>query len=177
MTAEVPDAAASALANHGAFERVDGEYAVTTTPFETTVAPAPADAEGRDADFAVVAEVPTLDAAVPSEAVAPVVEDGWFETLSLRLEDAYDVAEVDPIAGPEIERIADRVVARFEFAAWDAAAGVADAKAIVDYVEGTYVQGIVPGYEYAEPVASLVSRATQQAGGEDDGTERGGTPL
>jgi len=177
MTVEEPDAAARSLADHRAFERSEDGHAVTTTPFEATVTATPAEAEGRDAAFEVVVEVPTLDAAVAEAVVADVVEDGWFETLALRLEDAYGVAEVDALADPEIERTGDRVLARFEFVAWNADAGVADAKAIVDYVEGTYVQGIVPGYEYAEPVASLVSRATHQADGEDGGARRGGTPL
>ncbi|MFB6305150.1 MAG: DUF5813 family protein, partial [Haloferacaceae archaeon] len=34
-------------------------------------------------------------------------------------------------------------------------------------VEGTYVQGIIPGYEYTEPVASVLSEARRAAGAED----------
>jgi ATP phosphoribosyltransferase len=40
--------------------------------------------------------------------------------------------------------------------------GAADiAKAFVEYVEGTYVEGVIPGYEYADPVAGLRQRARQ----------------
>lgn len=177
MTAEEPDAAARAFADHAAFEPVGNGHAVTTTPFDATVRALPADAEGRDAAFEVAVDLPALDAAVADEPVSEVVVEGWFEPLDLRLRDAYDVAEVDPLSDPAIELVGDRVHAEFAFHAWDAEPGVADAKAIVDYVEGTYVQGIVPGYEYAEPVASLLSRATQHGEGEDGGAERGGTPL
>jgi hypothetical protein len=43
--------------------------------------------------------------------------------------------------------------------------GVDDAAAFINYVEGTYVQGIIPGYDYREPVARLLDRARQDAGG------------
>jgi len=46
---------------------------------------------------------------------------------------------------------------------------------VIDYVEGTYVQGVIPGYEYGEPVAGLLDRAQQNA--DSDDATRGGTPL
>ena len=55
----------------------------------------------------------------------------------------------------------------FEWADPDRAAGIA--KTFVEYVEGTYVEGVVPGYEYQSPVADLLERASQGEGG--------GTPL
>jgi hypothetical protein len=36
---------------------------------------------------------------------------------------------------------------------------VSDAKAVVDFVEATWIQGLIPGYEYDEPAASLLNRA------------------
>ena len=36
---------------------------------------------------------------------------------------------------------------------------------MIDFVEGTYVQGVIPGYEYTEPVSDLLSAARQQGGG------------
>jgi hypothetical protein len=176
MSDESTDPGRPALENHAALERSENGHEVTTTPFDATVRSAPADAEGRDARFDVDVSMPSLDAAVADD-VAAVVEDGWFETLALRLEDAYDVVEVDPVQDPEIELEGSTVEASFAFLAWNASNGVDDAKAIVDFVEGTYVQGVIPGYEYEDPVAELLGRATQQAGGEDDGAERGGTPL
>lgn len=174
---DVPETARRALERHGAFELGEEGYDCTTTPFDATVTAAHVDAEGRDAEFVVRVSLPSLDAAVEGERVADVVAEGWFETLELRLEDAYDVAEVDSTAELTIDRRGDRIVACFRFVAWDADAGVANAKAIVDYVEGTYVQGVIPGYEYGEPVAGLLSRASEQASSDDAGARRGGTPL
>ncbi|HET7324617.1 MAG TPA: DUF5813 family protein, partial [Halococcus sp.] len=48
------------------------------------------------------------------------------------------------------------------------------AKALIEYVEGTYVEGIVPGYSYLPPVADLLSRARQHGEGEG---ESGAMPL
>ncbi|MFW6045666.1 MAG: DUF5813 family protein, partial [Natronomonas sp.] len=51
------------------------------------------------------------------------------------------------------------------------------AKAIGEFAEGTYVQGIVPGYVYQPPVSDLLSRA-RQTGGEGEGEgDRGPMPL
>ncbi|AGN00206.1 hypothetical protein L593_01265 [Salinarchaeum sp. Harcht-Bsk1] len=177
MNDESNDAAGRAFDANPAFERSADGYAVTTTPFEATVRAESIDHEGRDARFHVEVTMPSLDAAVADERVGDVVQDGWFETLALRLEDAYDVAEVDAASDPEIALRDSTVEARFSFLAWNADTGVADAKAIVDFAEGTYVQGVVPGYQYDDPVAGLIDRATQQAGSEDSGAKRGGTPL
>jgi len=56
------------------------------------------------------------------------------------------------------------VVVEFAFTDINERRGVDDAAALVNYVEGTYVQGLIPGYEYVDPVAGLVDRA-RQAGG------------
>ena len=178
MTDSVPDSAERALDRHAAFEPIDDQdtYAVTTTPFDAQVRAEPAEPEGRDAAFDVQVDLPRLDA-VASEPVADVVEDGWFDALELHLADAPDVAEVDPAAETTVMRDGDVVHVRVRFWAWSAGAGVDDAKAVVDYVEGTYVQAVIPGYEYREPVAGLLARGTQTADGESGGAERGGTPL
>lgn len=177
MTDDVPADVERALERHAALERADDGYAVTTTPFDAVIVPEPAEQEGRDASFDVRVDLPTLDAAVAGETVADVVEDGWFDTFELRLADAYDALEVDSLAEPTVDRADDTVHTRFRFTAWSAEAGVDDAKAIVDFVEGTYVQGVIPGYEYEAPVSGLLARATQSADGSGDGAERGGTPL
>ncbi|WP_248515279.1 DUF5813 family protein [Salinarchaeum laminariae] len=177
MSDEPNEPARRAFEKHGALERSENGYTVTTTAFDATVSAEPIEQEGRDARFEVEVGMPSLDATVAGDGVADVVEDGWFETLALRLEDAYEVAEVDSDTEPEIVRSDGRVTAQFAFLAWNADTGVDDAKAIVDFVEGTYVQGVIPGYEYEDPVAGLLGRATQQAGSEDGGAERGGTPL
>ncbi|SNZ11740.1 hypothetical protein SAMN06269185_1385 [Natronoarchaeum philippinense] len=174
MTDDVPAAAHDAVERHGAFETEGDGYRCTTTPLSATVtlSAAPGD---RDATFEVEVGMPSLDAVVEGERVADVVEDGWFDTLERRLDDAYDAVKSSDRLDPEIERSDEEVVARFGVQAWTARQGVDDAKAIVDYVEGTYVQGVIPGYEYGEPVAGLLNRAQQNA--DSDETNRGGTPL
>ncbi len=37
--------------------------------------------------------------------------------------------------------------------------GVDDAGALINFVEGTYAQGIIPGYEYTEPATRLIENA------------------
>ena len=175
MTDDAPDAARDALQRHGAFEaETDGRFQCTTTPFDAAVTLAPAPGE-RDATFEVRVALPTLDAVVEGETVADVVEDGWYDTLELRLSDAYHPVKSKDTVEPTIERRDDEVIAEFGVQAWEADQGVDDAKAIVDYVEGTYVQGIIPGYEYGDPAAQLLQRAQQNADGDE--TRRGGTPL
>jgi len=179
MSEEDISAVRDALSAHRAFEECDDGFACTTTPFDATVTVRPADG-ARDGEFEVTVRVPTLDAAVEDETVGDAVENGWYETLELRLEDTYDVAKTSTTGPVVVERDRDTVRVELEFTAWDATQGVEDAKALIEFVEGTYVQGVVPGYEYGDPVANLLSQARQRgertADG-DGGGERGGTPL
>ncbi|QSW97843.1 DUF5813 family protein [Haloterrigena alkaliphila] len=176
---DLPPPVARALESHDAFapREDDAGYDLTTTGFETTVTAD--DAEGkRDGEFRVTVTLPTLDAAVAGETVAPVVEDGWFETLERRLEDAFTVAHTSTHEDPTVDRGAETVTVSLEYVAWDAAEGVADSKALVEYVEGTFAQGIIPGYEYRGAAATLLENAQgrgQQAA-EDDGNS-GGMPM
>ena len=183
MTDEDTDAARDALAAHGAFEprEDDDAFACTTTPFDAAVAVDPAEGK-RNGVFTVTVSMPTLSAAVEGEDVADVVEDGWYETLELRLEDVFDVAQTTTTEPVDVERDADEVRVELTFTGWDADQGVDDAKALIDFVEGTYVQGIIPGYDYGDPVAQLRQAARQRgeraAEDDDDRTGgRGGTPL
>ncbi len=176
--ADLPDPVAAALESHDAFDPTDDAddaYELTTTVFETAVAAT--DAEGkRDGEFRVRVALPTLDAAVAGETVAPVVEDGWFETLERRLEDVFSVAHTSTHEEPTLERDGDDVVVTLEYVAWDAAEGVDDAKTLIEYVEGTYAQGIIPGYEYRGPAATLLENA-QSRGQQTSEGESGGMPM
>ncbi|MFP8956002.1 DUF5813 family protein [Natrialbaceae archaeon A-CW3] len=174
MTA-LPPPVDAALESHQAFTPIEDEhgYALETTVFETAVTATPADGE-RDGEFAVTVVLPTLDAATDDD-VAPVVEDGWFETFERRLEDAFSVAQTSTYDAPRVERdlAAGEVSVVLEYVAWDATEGVDDAKTLIEYVEGTYAQGIIPGYSYRGPAAALLANA-QQAGRE--ATETAGEP-
>jgi hypothetical protein len=90
------------------------------------------------------------------------------------------VAQTSTTGPVVVERDDDTVRVELEFTARNASQGVDDAKALIDFVEGTYIQGVVPGYDYGDPVAKLLSQARQRgerAADGDGGGERGGTPL
>ena len=157
----------AAAANESFESREEGGYTVSTTAFEGTVE---VGADGGAAVFTVTVAVPMLDAVTEDE-VAPVVEDGWFETFELRIGDVDGAIRGDD-ATASVRQVDDEAVVEAEVRDLDATRAAADAAAVVEYVEGTYVEGIVPGYEYTEPVTLLVQRAADAAGG-----TKGGTPL
>jgi hypothetical protein len=165
MNEELPDRAVRAFDEHDAFERDGRWFEVTTTRFEGRVT---AD-ETDDWALGYTLEVraPMLSAATADE-VGPAVEDGWFETYELRLEDAGMAVRQDvEFEDRRVFEEAGDAVAVFEFE-WENAGQVpAIAKAITEYVEGTYMEGIVPGYEYRSPVSELLSRA--RSGSDADG--------
>ncbi|WP_227374612.1 DUF5813 family protein [Haladaptatus halobius] len=152
MTRTAPIERAFSL--HDGFEGDgSGIYVATTTPFEGI-------ARTDDERVEVTVRAPMLSTVVEDETVADVVETGWFETLELRLEDAHTVVSADEATPPDIERVGDKVVLSLSFSGYpDKAAD--NAMAVVDYVEGTWIQGIVPGYEYGEPAAELLTRARE----------------
>src|SRR5699024_1299750 len=137
-----------AFAAHDAYDRDGNGFSLSTTPFEARIV-----AEGSDYELRVT--VPTLDGAA-EETVESVVEDGWFETFSLRVEDAPDATRI-AIPEPTVERVDDTVTVTFEFAHDDPVRAAEAAKILAEFVEGTYIEGVVPGYTYRPPVAGLLS--------------------
>ncbi|WP_455448778.1 DUF5813 family protein [Natrinema thermotolerans] len=173
---DLPDPVATALESHDAFTARGDTYDLETTVFETTVTAD--DAEGkRDGRFSITVVLPTLDAAVAGEVVADPVEDGWFETLERRLADVFTVAHTSTHEEPAVERDADEVRVRLEYTAWDAAEGVDDAKALIEFVEGTFAQGIIPGYDYRGEAATLLENAQNRGQQAADGDGSGGMPM
>ncbi|RLM51122.1 DUF5813 family protein [Halorubrum sp. Atlit-28R] len=159
---ELPDRVRRAFAAHGSFEREGDAWVSTTTAFDGRVRAEPA-AEGRIA-FAVTVRVPTLSA-VTADEVADVVEDGWADTFERRAVDVGGVTRTDREFDPVVEREGDEITVAYEFVDVNERRGVDDAGALIDFVEGTYVQGVIPGYEYTAPVSDLLSAARQQGGG------------
>jgi hypothetical protein len=166
---DVPEAVERAFDYHDSFERNGDAYVVTTTAFEGRVSAV--DGPEYYSAYTVTVRVPTLDGATADE-VGDAVEDGWFETLERRLEDAPKATRADvELDTFDVERDGEDVYVTFGFE-WGNADKAADiAKTFVEYVEGTYVEGVIPGYEYVSPVADLVDTASQEGGG------GGGTPL
>jgi hypothetical protein len=159
---EVPDRVGRAFRDHESFERVgEGSYESQTTAFDGVVDVAAA--EGRIA-FDVTVRVPMLSAVVDGE-VAGVVEDGWYETFELRVRDANGVVRGDHDLDPTVRRRPTQAIVEYTFEDINERRGVDDAGALVNYVEGTYAQGIIPGYDYLSPVTDIVSRASQNTSG------------
>ena len=166
---DVPESVERAFDYHDAFEPDGDGYIVTTTAFEGRVSAV--DGPEYYAAYTVTVRVPTLDGATADE-VGDAVADGWFETFERRLEDAPQAtrAAVD-LDTFDVEREEEDIYVTFGFEWGNADKAAEIAKAFVEYVEGTYVEGVIPGYEYVEPVSNLVDTASQEGGG------GGGTPL
>jgi len=159
---ELPDRVARAFAGHEAYESADGRtFAVTTTPFEAVVAVGVDDG----VDAAVTVWVPTLSAAADDH-VADVVEEGWLDTFERRMEDAEQALSRGRAVAPTVSVDGDEVVVEATVEAGAPRPAADDARAFVEYVEGTYMEGVVPGYEYGEPVAGLRRRARQAGEGD-----------
>ena len=174
MTDDLPTPVADALEGHDAFEPAAPGYELTTTVFDATVSAT--DAEGpRDGAFRVTIRLPTLGAAVSGDAVADIVETDWFETLERRLEDVFTVANTSTHDDPVVTREDEEVLVTLEYVAWDAGEGVEDAKALIEFVEGTYAQGLIPGYDYQGAAATLLESAQQR--GQEAAEGGGDAPL
>lgn len=154
------DDAEAALDDHDSFETEEGGHAVRSTPLEGTVRTEPAE-DGKSVTYRVVVIAPTLDAVVEGEAVAEVVEEGWFETFELRLEDPHQAGQGLESIEPDVRREGESVRVEMTFTSDRPGRAAENAKALVEYVEGTWLQGLIPGYDYRDPAASLLDRATQ----------------
>lgn len=175
MVGETLENATAVLEGHESFEAtVDGSttrFVVSTTQFDTTVTVDATD--GRALRYAVVVRFPMLSSATADE-VGDAVEAGWFETMDRRLADApMATRESVTLEEYSLERENGGATVRFAYTHGEPERAAAIAKTLGEYVEGTYVEGVIPGYAYVDPVADLLARASQ---GEDDG-RRGPTPL
>ncbi len=160
---ELPGRVRRAFADHGSFEPVaDDVWTSETTAFDGEVAVQPDD-DGR-IRFDVRVRVPTLSATTAGD-VADVVEEGWYETFELRVVDVGGVTRGDHGFDPNVDRDGDEVVVEFSVTDVNERRGVDDAGALINFVEGTYVQGVIPGYDYTDPVAGILSAARQQGDG------------
>ncbi|WP_101294344.1 DUF5813 family protein [Halegenticoccus soli] len=162
---ELPGRVRRAFRDHEAFEQIDDDaFESVTTPFEGVVRVVPA-GDGRF-EYRVTVQVPMLDE-VTTGRVADVVEEGWYETFALRVEDVGGVTSRERDLDPAVYVEDRRAVVEFSFSELDERRGADDAGALIDYVEGTFVQGIIPGYDYTEPVTTILSRAEESGGSEN----------
>ena len=137
---------------HRGFERDGEEYVAVGATFEATATPGD--------PVRVRVTVPTLDAAVVGETVADVVEDDWFRTFEARLDGLDGVTR--GTTGDPVSRRAGRSIVVEVTVEGDAPAD--DALALVNFVEGTWFQGVIPGYDYREDVQAVREQAHQRGG-------------
>ena len=149
------------LLEHPRYSREDGLIAIDLGVFPASVS---LEASGDSIRYELRVKLPTLDAVVIDETVAPVVSEGWADTLELRLQDAHETTRVLESVEYAFDRTPEEIGVTIRFdRGVDADPPVEAILALVRYVEGTYLQGIIPGYEYDEPVAELLSAARGRA--------------
>ncbi len=147
-----------------------------TISYQRTAFPVTVQFDAQEAQVQIT--VPTLDAVTADEEIGSAVVDGWFETLQLRLEDvATATTHDDEDIALTVTRNAEEITITYRITLRRPDQMDKEVSAIAQFVEGTYLQGVVPGYEYEDPVASLMAAASKQAGSEDVDPKRGGTPL
>jgi hypothetical protein len=153
-----------ALRAHDSFEPSEDDdrtWTAARTPFDVALRPSLRE-DGR-ARYRLTVRLPALSATTEDD-VAPVVEDGWYETFDLRVRDVGDIFRGDPDPDPSVSREGDEVLVTAEVVDIDPRRAADDASAFVNFVEGTYVQGVIPGYDYHEPVSDLLESARQRGG-------------
>lgn len=173
-----PDRLRRAVRSHDAFEPDGDRIRMTATPFDAGVRTR--ERPDGHVDFSVTVRVPTIDG-VTDGGVAGIVADGWYDTFRRRIEDVGGLTRGDHDLSPTVTRAegggggdgdsngdGGTVTVEFAFDDIDPGRGLDDAAALTNFVEGTYVQGVIPGYEYTEPVTDLLSRAQSAAGTDGD---------
>lgn len=153
----------AAIAESPKFAETETGYTLETATFDAVAIPGAGTVTVR-------VELPSLDAAVVGERVADVVEDGWFETLERRLSGVEGVTQAS-VTAPSVERFAESVVVSVEVTPRRGRV-VEDVVPVINFIEGTWVGGIVPGYEYVDRVESVRSSAAEMGGTENPSQPR-----
>ena len=137
----------------------DGFRAVDT-PFDAHVRLVEQDES--TVEYVLDCQVPSLDAVVEGDTLSDALLDGWAETMARRLGDAGHATSLEAL---EVDCSWDRdqfeVVFRIHRPV-DRAPPIADLLALVGYLEGTYLQGLIPGYSYQEPAAGMLEQAERR---------------
>jgi len=151
------DATIDADTIDGVEARPDGTATVTATPLETAIRRTPTD----DPTWTVEMRVPTIET-VTVDSVGAAVQSDWFETFRRRAREAASATRrsVDPEVS--IDRTDGVIVVTYAFEERVTDRALEVARDIALFVEGTYVQGAIPGYEYEPPLSELLSEAKSQ---------------
>lgn len=163
MTSDSPSPVVTAMEAHDAFERSGDGFELTTSELETSVHASTLSAERYAVRVSVAA--PSLDASVADQSVGTAVQSSWLETFERRLEDAFHVTRTSDHDPPQVSHEGATVWVELTFETTDPDQGVDDAKALGEFVEGTYLEGLIPGYTYRGPAKQLLERAHQRGSG------------
>jgi len=148
------DGLTSAFREQPAFrEKRDGVFSLDGLDFDGQVT-----VDGDAAHLHL--ELPTIDTAVVGETVASVVAEGWFETFERRVEDV-STAIKGPVGEPRVESEDGTVHVRIDIEGESiGGSNLAETtRHAANYVEGTWVEGIIPGYDYVSRVQAIRERA------------------
>ena len=163
MTDPLPESTRTAFERHEAYDLTEGTAVLRSVVFDATVGVT------DNGDYTLTVRAPTLDSATADD-VGPTVADDWLRTLCHRARDAPKATrasvDVDEFTAKAVNGEV-HITYTFALERPDTAAHIA--KTFAEFVEGTYVEGLIPGYEYEPPVTNLLADASQ-------GGKRG-TPL
>ena len=141
-----------ALHDHPKFEPDETAFTLTSATLQSSVTV-------DDGTLRVRVWIPTLRSVISGEPPSMVVEDAWFDALERRLLNGYDVTRSTAATEAEVKRTDTEVVVTYAIESDTPMTAVDDAKALIEYVVGTYVQGAIPGYDYEAPLGDLLRTA------------------
>lgn len=172
MSPDTPEHITRELADYDALELREDGCQIASITFDSELSVDTGGAESAATEkllYTLTVHVPSLKSATVDD-VGTAVGADWFRTLKVRLVDApKSTRRTVDIDSCTVERDGDEVLIEYIFRCESPKTAADIAKAFAEYVEGTYVESVIPGYEYEPPVATLLSQASQG--------EKGGTPL
>ena len=156
---ELPPGIERAFRLDSAFESAEAGFSLTTFPFHAHVT---FDRDDEDVSYLITFTLPTLNAVVIDDDVPAIVQEGWRETLERRLQGADGCSSaLEELIVKSMQNDEHLEVTMTFVRPVSAAPAVDVVLALATYVEGTYLQGIIPEYSYDSPVAELLDRAKE----------------
>ena len=142
----------TALEEHPTIDPIEGGYTVSNAVLDNEITIA-------YGDLVVHVRMPTIDEIVLNDDPSAIVVDGWFDAIARQLSDANGVVKGELTADASVTRGQTEVSVTYRLRGTDADGLAMDAKALVDFVIGMYLQSAIPGYEYDDPMRGLLGAA------------------
>ena len=152
-----------AFDRHPAFESGDTGYRLTSAAFPLAVSFE--ETSDETVAYTVEANLPSLDAVIVDDTLSDALLEGWAIPMEQRLADIDQATTLRDVS-LTCEWDREGFAATFRFERPPAAPAPTDELvAMAGYVEGTYLQGTIPGYTYRDPVGELLDAARDRATG------------